>query len=128
MDSKELRIGNWVYLDDNGGRNYQIDSGHDIDEIEGFNKDEYCFGIPLTEEWLIKFGFEVIDENTFELTIGRKVFLVNLDDLNDGTGVNQLCYKYDIQCDYMILLDYYFYIHQLQNIYFALTGEELEIK
>lgn len=72
--------------------------------------------IPLTEEWLIKFGF-----------------------IKDGKEFNKWCgdYEYSFSFEYGFvfgqLVDYSHeikikHVHQLQNLYFALTGEELTIK
>jgi len=70
--------------------------------------------IPLTEELLLKFGF-VFGNN--------HGFYVLLEDNSKGD------YNYD---NVLFVLQYYGddtckYVHQLQNIYFALTGEELQI-
>jgi len=59
--------------------------------------------IPLTEEWLLKFGFT---ENSY----------YNL----KSTGGTDYIFGYKKQ-NYTSLR----YVHQLQNLYFALTGEEL---
>src|SRR5688572_32124559 len=56
--ANELRIGNWIFID-NGERpkyEYQI-TAHDIEEIEGNGAD--CFPIPLTPEILEACGFTV---------------------------------------------------------------------
>ena len=44
MKSQELRIGNWIHLPSKD-KEYQISSGHDIDEIENSGDAE---GIPIT--------------------------------------------------------------------------------
>lgn len=67
--------------------------------------------IPLTEEWLLKFGFVC-------------------------KNVGYLCDNFYIDDDFYICVlrfnceDYIKVssVHQLQNIYFTLTGKELEIK
>jgi len=67
--------------------------------------------IPLTEEWLLKFGFESYYKNGSEYQ-DKNMYLVKNGDIwqNLKIGVN---------------LEH---VHQLQNLYFALTGEELTIK
>jgi hypothetical protein len=71
--------------------------------------------IPLTEEWLLRFGFE-IKKGKF----GNEYHLLNF---SLYTSKEQtICFVYD---DF--LKDIY-YVHQLQNLYFALTGEELTLK
>ena len=56
IKATELRIGNYVNLEDKGV--YQIDSGHDIDEIDSFpNEEEYSKGVNITEDSLSLIGF-----------------------------------------------------------------------
>ena len=50
MEAKELRIGNWVNDVGDGCIITEIQDGDDIDFAKDYNP------IPLTEEWLIKFG------------------------------------------------------------------------
>ena len=73
---------------------------------------------PLTEEWLLRFGFEKVGVNyqkgwlllwTF-LKTGEVHFVLNEPNSNKRH------------------ITEFKYVHQLQNLYFALTGEELEIK
>jgi hypothetical protein len=111
MKASELRIGN--YVNDrfdaevtvcditHGGINLNYGySTISIDELKP---------IPLTEEWLLRFGFdkpfktvgdfERWQKGEFRLLNGKLLPLSNV----------------EIQ-----------HVHQLQNLYFALTGEELE--
>jgi hypothetical protein len=71
--------------------------------------------IPLTEEWLIKLGF-VLDEyewyNFGEISI--KLNEIRCVQKNALDCFNQLPFPN--------------HVHQLQNLYFALKGEELTIK
>jgi len=109
MKASELRIGNYVYheptIDDweiiqaNPGTMIQCEINPD-----GFDP------IPLTEEWLLKFGFEPLGSSRFDF----KIFTYYL---YDGSFYNQSSRLSTIK-----------YVHQLQNLYFALTDEELEIK
>lgn len=75
--------------------------------------------IPLTEEWLLKFGFEA-QEESFHL----KDFSIEL----IGDDGRWCAYIYDeyhaIECPLSLIK----HVHQLQNLYFALTGEELTLK
>lgn len=65
--------------------------------------------IPLNEEWLVKFGFEK-QENT-SWVIGTFIIW---DDLKFG---NKLIYQ--SKC--------FYYVHQLQNLYYSLCGKELTV-
>ena len=66
--------------------------------------------IELTEEWLIKFGFEKIGKNFEKDNI---LILWNIIDK---------CYDF-VHTDKGIEIKY---VHQLQNLYFSLTGQELK--
>jgi len=125
MKASELRIGNLIQLYrkpiDKEKTNHIVKQiGDDlIMLVDGFlvNTDAGIEPIPLTEEWLIKFDWD-------------------MESMEDGL----ICY--DLVYD-DIINQYHFYIysvggnkincallkhvHQLQNLYFALTGEELEI-
>lgn len=73
--------------------------------------------IPITEEWLLKFGFKEYHSTgvvrRFESTVlGDVVFHLS--------ATNYLVIKHlFVRCEY---------VHQLQNIFFALKNEELTIK
>jgi hypothetical protein len=73
--------------------------------------------IPLTEDWLIRLGFEKTSNN--EHTKDRFVFRKQQHDL----VINGFEYDYN-----GILLTRPEYVHTLQNLYFALMGEELTLK
>jgi len=68
--------------------------------------------IELTEEWLIKFGLKKKTIKSCYWTI--KNFDVDLD---GWFGFNKMVAPVPLK-----------YVHQLQNLYFALTGNELTIK
>jgi hypothetical protein len=71
--------------------------------------------IPLTEEWLLRFGFE--DK-------GKKVFRIVNSGMNMSFSVAFTGIGYT-PCQFSSKRIEY--VHQLQNLYFALTGEELAI-
>jgi hypothetical protein len=73
--------------------------------------------IPLTEEWLLKFGFEHEDDY-LELQINEHLSIIYVGYLAlmiDGVIIQVNNTNSDK-------------VHQLQNLYFALTGEELTLK
>jgi hypothetical protein len=82
--------------------------------------------IPLTEQWLLKFGFER-EQAKQPSSIAYCLF---------GAECNDFHVEYDdIMEAWQIYLEDHFWIqrqihhiHQLQNIYHSLTGEELTIK
>ena len=68
-------------------------------------------GIPLTEQWLIRLGFEKIGIN----------YNMSIFNVYRRKSDNKLLYRNNV---YAVELKH---VHQLQNLYFALTGEELEL-
>ena len=69
--------------------------------------------IPLTEEWLLKFGFNKFQNRKIWIRKRVRVYLHSKDGFCYGLSSSRTKIKY---------------VHQLQNLYFALTGNELEIK
>lgn len=144
MQASELRIGNIIGIDgyyDNLfiviGINEKTVSVKPIDKRFDF-KAKFSFDkakpIPLTEEWLLKFGFELIlwngkvreyyrnlnEKETFaiRLTFGEHLdypnrldkVVIGIPPHNSGSSYGKLPIQY---------------IHQLQNLYFALAGKDL---
>jgi hypothetical protein len=123
MNANELRIGNYVY-DDSG----------EIVQVEQINSDKIhkwitvskggliyssnIYPIPLTKEWFLKlgllpvwYGYEDIEHREFEIS-------------TENEGV----YRLSVNSNEYVIGEPIEFVHQLQNLYFALTGEELEIK
>jgi len=122
MEASELRIGNWylstkfqtpvicemgdfyeIYMRADGSSEYTVD---DIFEP-----------LPLTEEWLLKFGFEKIGG-----------YLWDCKKLGENRFLNNPFSPTHFEVRGFIPKSHIQYVHQLQNLYFALTGEELIIK
>lgn len=112
MKATELRIGNWV----------MYSSKIQVNE----NKIRECVDYPerfapikLTEEWLERFGFK-LPAHTW---IGDKFHLSEYGEgskhPNGGVWVVAMNKNNAIIAEIQ-------YVHQLQNLYFALTGEELQ--
>jgi hypothetical protein len=110
MKASELRIGN--FYDHNGFVN---EVNPNTIEEAWIAERSWIKPIPLTEVWLWNFGFEKTEWdnfNSFRRTIGNNDYAIIL--YSDGN-----CEVGDIiTCKIE-------YVHQLQNLYFALTGEEL---
>lgn len=122
MKANELRIGNYVLsecLDSKGYFEETRVTGIFWDEIHhdaiGMTKPiweneiERIKPIPITEEILLKFGFE---NGIDEMTLTTESFCI---------------YWRKFEGHFEINGEKYFkkYIHELQNLYFALTGKEL---
>jgi len=89
-----------------------IESGQDI-QLEP---------IPLTEEWLLKAGAKKQENGIW--------YLIEFDHAHTrgSFGVNCITGSIQIGDDVMTqAMKSCKYVHQLQNLYFALTGEELTI-
>lgn len=122
MKANELRIGNLT----NFGKVIEINTvSFYVRDSEGIEvKSSYADIKPLrlTEYWLLKFGFkrhhaDYSNEIVFIKNVPNSTEFewgVYPDELGSG-----------IQIKNRVLLKY---VHQLQNLYFALTNEELTIK
>ena len=118
ISANELRVGN---LYDNNGQ-FKKASPSTIEEVWDAPR-SWCKAIPLTEEWLLKFGFSV------ETKIGRemgadgvefRVYHFDVLTFNTNHG-----WWYKVQRINDTPLEH---VHQVQNFYFALTGKELTLK
>ncbi len=122
MEVNELRFGNWLK---DGEENFQVEKA--FFTLLELNM-KFCKPIPLTEEWLLKFGFEkeVYDSDIYngvEYNLELNGLILNYCD--DFSLTIHLERK-----DFGFLPDLNLFknVHQIQNLYFALTGKELTIK
>lgn len=123
MKVNELRIGNYI---NEYNKPITIDSVHFRDYYEGITNEEDWSPIPLTEEWLLKFGFSDITELCAVKTQNTKRFCKSyfVDKCTEQQtlfitlGSRGWTFK-------GVGAPLYNSVHQLQNLYFALTGEEL---
>lgn len=127
MEAKELRIGN--FITSKSSSTYWEVNVDDLKHIED-NPDHYE-PIPLTEEWLLKFGFEKSDSD-YQIQIQKDDKKGNTDYwiyVDSGFDNETNKFKVQILCQEGCWLSLKTeYVHQLQNLYFALTGEELILK
>jgi len=132
MEARELRLGNCVEI----GLNVNFDAFYStIEEISNNTnvvlvKDgntlrcmplELIKPIPLTEEWLLKLG-AIKAYGKIYLSLTNLKAEIHFDIYRDGI-VSTIHSSF---CE--LILDEIKFVHQLQNLYFALTGEELTIK
>lgn len=146
IQARELRIGNFIF-DDEGLFSKVIgftpfDHSSRCDEDEGCEilidiympdtvlkerivESKLASPIPLTPEWLERCGFEFLpfDKGVSLFDYFKKSDNFELFILHKG-----------VKCEYQPGVFYYKdenhpikYLHQLQNLYFTLTGEELQI-
>ena len=116
MDAKELRIGNIIrHIKDKESKEVvSIDYLIDLDN----NKEGYVVNsswldefepIPLTEEILLKCGY-IKQENEMYRVMGHSIW--NVQENMFVSNKNGIILRS---------------LHQLQNLYFAITGEELTV-
>jgi len=118
MKTNELRIGNWIKTTDEVFRPgeqtvHKIENNH----INNYHY-SFCEPIPLTEEWLAKLGFEGIDEDGLWQRPDNECFQIQLPTLDEEIQHIWDAAFTGAPCQF---------VHQLQNLYFSLTGEELKI-
>jgi len=121
IQTNELRIGNWI-------NEFEIATQADSRFIDRLYNIELrgkiaidVTPIPLTPEILEKAGFNEVDGNEWYRFYDKGFLRVFIHHSVDSCFVSVDGLK----------IDYYinnFYLHQLQNLYFALTGEELNIE
>ena len=157
MKASELRLGNYVYvgysssiecllgvISENANLtfnegiyhgllfNYPAPIGNRVIEIDN------CEGIPITEEWLLKLGFvksgdehhisiDLIkdpvgyESNQIDIQIDLGISMITVEQTTVDSG-DEGYFRGEIFPKFPV------HIHQLQNLYFSLTGEELTIK
>jgi len=124
MEANELRIGNYVYCNFTTNQPDKIDTidlvDFDIINTKDGNMENYK-PIPLTEEILLKCGFDR-DRDGWYLSAEYKLY-------NPLNPMGMPSGKYYIMTfhDKIIAVKATIYLHQLQNLYFALTGNELTV-
>ena len=139
MRANELRIGNYVLecgIDYNHGHKYRDKEGDKIVKIASIqsdntiriiedNKERGCYKlndnfepIPLTEEWLLNFGAmgAIVSDEYLQIDTDAIYILFKIETKEVGfyADGNFMCIK-NLK-----------YVHELQNLYFALTKTELQ--
>ena len=128
IQANEIRIGNWVNIQSHNqyARIIEIKSGRpdnrDFVRISSPNLDTQfaveigqIVPIPLTEERLLKAGFEKDIESLFY----RNNFIIA------KTRSRWAFYHNGLMGGELVRIDF---LHELQNLFFALTGEEIKIE
>ena len=149
MRASDYRIGNYVSIRDEVQYIIGIESNNDWNVEDGLgvyetirtnlnpmnmSKDGLLYvseaePIVLAEDWLEKFGFEPIHEakDEFRFTDNENGFRLELSEYykKDGRAV----FYYNLPgSDNHTCIAYCKYVHQLQNLYYSLSGKELTIK
>jgi len=129
MKVTDLRIGNKVFYNDENETPEPIIVEIGLSDLilisEGLKSCVYK-PIPITEDWLVKFGFVMhnkvngsfcLNNYGIFLSIGLKGF--------NGFKDNSVSIKTMLITHDWITIDCIDNVHQLQNLYYALTGSEL---
>jgi len=123
LDSHEIRLGN-TYKIEMGDGTYKSDliNLEDLRNLLDDELDDFYQAMEISEAWLLKLGFKynerynnfIIKAKGFYNSVGYNYedgdWYYNNDSSNAG-------------CYYITSIKY---VHQLENLYFALTGEELK--
>lgn len=104
IKAKELMIGNLVYRDKRDEPVQMI--------LPYFSHLHRLDPIPITEEWLVNFGFQKTSDERWEHNNGHHIVI------NEG-------FIYRVPGVSLKRIEH---VHDLQNLYFALTQNELELK
>lgn len=139
MNAQELRLGNLVWNDVQ-----KIPVAVDmkiLNEQYYFDKGAPNYHswepIPLTYDWLVKAGFE-LRRKSVSLNVGGELFEyaeITVKDLGEYSKRNFIIWHkkntgwtIDGVVRNIELSHFIQNVHQLQNLYFALTGQEIEFK
>ncbi len=132
MKKEDLRIGNWVVSSKNPNP-VKVEALTDTCIIQEWDYDggfmewdyhyEYLSGIPLTPEWLEKFGAILWNGGGYLIPCHDdegQLWYHCVYKRGDRWGYNNE--DDNASCSRIKYIDH---VHELQNIYFALNGEEL---
>lgn len=143
IQGKEIRIGN--YLKDRNGKILRVDfieyvengfdtkfgqkmfvEGQEVHPMTEYS--DYAEPIKLSEEWLEKFSFVKTDDY---------IDIVYYEPKDRGNRTYYVCFDHDVisfglrvfrNCTSLLYDDVNLqYVHQFQNLYYALTGIELSV-
>ena len=115
MKPTELRIGNLIL---SKGKIHKVDLGV-FQKTERTPFEKYYQPIPLTEEWLLKFGFKYESIHF----VNKNGYCKSGDNYSIQLSINKDCFRFHNPHFNLEIK----HVHQLQNLYFALTNKELTI-
>ena len=125
INANELRLGNWLQwnLMPDCAKYFQVTGLYQGSVISinngSFNVliDRMHSPIPITPEILLKCGFEETEEKLFIKDIDSGTLFINFYTKKSGISTHLSAFEINI-----------WQLHQLQNLYFTLTGEELKVE
>ena len=126
MKKNEVRIGN---ITDKGRVKYLFSHGIILGDGITFNFDELK-PVPLNDEWMLKLGFKKVKNNGY---INGYEYIRKIDSV-EFNGIGKFNYNktgeiiVTVDCRGNYICNNLNYVHQVQNLYFALSGTEIKIK
>jgi hypothetical protein len=130
MEAKELRIGNFVKVENDYetikdiGTKYAV-CALDLKSIGVSQLYKDIVAIPITEEWLLNFGFK---NKGFAFYDKEKETRVTRSKISPNIWIYERAYSSTGYKSKFIYMNSIHYVHQLQNLFFMLNDEELKIK
>ena len=129
MKTSELRVGNYIklMLNDEDFAVVQV-TLNDLEAVD--NKKGVYELMLLKEEWLLKHGF-FVENFDYSIPISEcKVVWLTLIPQDEECTAYSVCVTQtdEDEDDQNVFLSDISYVHQVQNLYFTLTGKELEHK
>lgn len=131
IKANELRLGNYFeYLVEDKLSDPQSEwvlnviDAQDIMQCDSINDyfNNHYRPIPITEKVLFQCGlYQIKGSKIYSINDAYKLKIIE----NNGFSSSCLLYKKYVG-NLIVSITYVSYLHQLQNIYFALTGEELQ--
>ncbi len=127
INGNELRIGNFIYFKDYKSH-FIIELVSEekimIEEMYRRCDSDLIHPIPLTEDWLTRLGFNVVPN--MEVWRGEVQYEISvMPSANRFLRIYELQFASIIEPNNEVHLNRFKYVHQLQNLYFSLTSEEL---
>ncbi len=115
MTAKQFRIDNLIFDKDTNHliEVYHIDTDSDDRDRINYIGIENYEPIPITEEWLLKFDFV---SNPYQDRYEKSLIHIECDKTRGKTEL------------WIEGMSHIKYVHQLQNLYYAMRGEELTLK
>jgi hypothetical protein len=125
INVNELRLGNYILFKQLGkgeGKIGQMKPGDFGRAICDYPERSEYHPIPLTPEWLERLGFVYKEPN-----YTKRPLSVSKNTYRDGTGdYDGFILRFKMEdCIQVLVIKH---VHHLQNLYFDLTGEELNIE
>ncbi len=122
VSASDLRIGNMVFIDNDTIISIDGISEDELHSLNGYDHPSRFKPIPISEEILLHVGFDK--------KLNGKVIPYDINDIYRIYSDKNIYEFWVLDADYEEIayckLCKITYLHQLQNLYFALTGTELD--